>query len=79
MTKTLSLDELRKMTPADLRKEVAGQQQTVAKLCLTVRSGKEKGSHLLHQGKILLAQMLTVLCELQRKAPSSTLPPRPNK
>ena len=74
MGKTLSIDELRKMSPADLRKEVASQRQLVAGLHLTVKMGKEKGSHLLHQGKTLLARMLTVLQELQKKTPSPTLP-----
>jgi ribosomal protein L29 len=73
MTKTLSLDELRKMTSADLQKEVRAHRQTVAKLDLAVKMGKEKGSHLLRRERKLLAQMLTVLTELQGGTASSTV------
>ncbi len=73
MAKTLSLDELKKMTPADLQKEILEQRHSVAKLRLHVKMGKEKGSHLLRRERKLLAQMLTVLRELQRKVSASTM------
>ncbi len=74
MVKTLSLDELRKMTPADLRKETEAQRLVVGKLRLTVKMGKEKGSHQLRRERTVLAQMLTILGELQSRAESSRMP-----
>ena len=73
MSKTLSLDELRKMAPADLRQEVASQRRLVTTLRLGLTLGKEKGSHLHKRAKKLLARMLTVLSELQGKTSASTM------
>ena len=54
----------------DLRKEIAEQRRAVATLSLAVKEGKEKGTHLLHGARKLLARMLTVLGEMQRSGRS---------
>ena len=73
MSKILSMDELRKMQEADLRKEIKEQYSTVAQLQYVVKSGKEKGSHLYKQEKTQLARMLTVLSALQQKASTTSI------
>ena len=73
MSKILSMDELRKMQEADLRKEIKEQYSTVAQLRYSVKSGKEKGSHLYKQEQTQLARMLTVLSELQQKASTTSI------
>lgn len=70
MVKTLSMEELRKMQEADLLKEIAEQQRSVAKLHLDLKRGKEKGSHLYKNAKKQLAQMLTVSVELHHTSSS---------
>lgn len=75
MTKTLSLKELRMMTPDDLRKEVAEQRKAVAQLRLHLRLGKEKGGHLLRRARRGLARMLTVL-HAPQSGPERVAPPR---
>ena len=80
MSKTLSLDELRKMSPSDLQKEIALQRLQVGKMRLRVKMGKEKGTHLLKQERTLLAQMLTILGQLQSRAETPRIPaPNPKK
>ena len=74
MVKTLSLDELRKMSAVDLQKEIAAQRLVVGKLRLTVKMGKEKGSHQLRRERTVLAQMLTILGELRLTAKPSRMP-----
>lgn len=67
MPKTLTLAELRKMSAEDLRKEIVSCRKQAAELRLHVRLGKEKGVHLYRHAKKQLAQMLTVLRELQQR------------
>ena len=73
MAKALTLTELRKMSVEDLRKEVAGHRRKKAELHLHVKLGKEKGVHLYRNAKKELAQMLTILSELQKKQAPSTI------
>lgn len=68
MLKTLTLAELRKMSAEDLRKEIATCRKQAAELRLHVRLGKEKGVHLYRNAKKQLAQMLTILAEIQKQA-----------
>ena len=74
MSKALTLPELRKMNADDLRKEVESHRRKTAELRLHVRLGKEKGVHLYHSARKQLAQMLTILSELQRKNGEATIP-----
>lgn len=67
MAKTLSLTELRKMTPLDLEKEIMEGRAAVAALKLALKLGKQKDTHLLQRGKLQLARMLTVSRELQER------------
>ena len=74
MSKTLAMDELRKLREEDLLPEIGKQYRIMAKLSLAVKSGKEKGSHLLKNEKLQLARMLSVLSELRHKDSVSTMP-----
>lgn len=74
MPKVLTLTELRNMKEEDLLKEINQQYRAVAALQLTVKSGKDKGSHLYKRGKKQLSRMLTVLSELRHKAPEASIP-----
>lgn len=75
MTKILSLAELRKMMPEDLRREIMEQQSRVAALRLAVKLRKEKGVHLLKAARRELARMLTVLAETRRRKSVSSISP----
>ena len=68
MSKILSITVLRKMTPADLRQEIAAERRLVVTLRLGLTLGKEKGSHLYRRAKKQLARMLTVLQEMQKSS-----------
>ncbi len=74
MAKTLTMTELTKMQEGDLLKEIAEQRKTLAKLHHGVRSGSEKGSHLLQSAKKHLARLLTVLSSLQKNRSAPTIP-----
>lgn len=65
MAKLISIIELRKMQPADLRKEIREQEGTVAKLRLGVEMKKEKDSAKYKREKVQLARMKTILTEKQ--------------
>lgn len=65
MAKLVSIIELRKMQPADLRKEIREQEGTVAKLRLGVEMKKEKDSAKYKREKVQLARMKTILTEKQ--------------
>lgn len=56
--------ELRKMTPADLLKEIRQQDNEVVKLRLGVQLGKEKDSAKYVREKKQLARMKTVYSEI---------------
>lgn len=73
MAKVLTIKELRAMQEADLLREIADKRREVAKLKETVRSGAEKGSHLLKNAEKQLAQMLTVLNDLMKKKPEEVI------
>ncbi|PIQ75914.1 50S ribosomal protein L29 [Candidatus Peregrinibacteria bacterium CG10_big_fil_rev_8_21_14_0_10_49_24] len=65
MAKLVSIIELRKMQPADLRKEIREQEVAVTKLRLGVELRKEKDSAKYKREKVQLARMKTVLTEKQ--------------
>ncbi len=73
MAKVLTIKELRAMQEADLLREIADKRREVAKLKETVRSGSEKGSHLLKNAEKQLAQMLTAMNELRLKKPQEVI------
>lgn len=60
MSNRTSIKELQKMSQEDLRKEIATQENTVVKLRLGVKLGKEKDSAKYIREKKQLARMKTV-------------------
>ncbi|MBT4119429.1 MAG: 50S ribosomal protein L29 [Candidatus Peribacter sp.] len=60
MSSLTTIKELNKMSPEDLRKEVIAQENTVVKLRLGVKLGKEKDSAKYIREKKQLARMKTV-------------------
>lgn len=63
MAAATTLTELRKMRPEDLLKEIRTQENSVVKLRLGVKLGKEKDSAKYIREKKQLARMKTVLTE----------------
>jgi ribosomal protein L29 len=57
----VTLAELRKMNPADLRKEAERQRAQAARLRILITQGKEKDTSKYHAARKQLARMLTVL------------------
>ena len=73
MKNTVTIIELRNMTPEDLLKEIREQEHTVLKLRLHVKLGQEKDSAKLKRGKKQLSRMKTVLTEKSKKSPFPSL------
>lgn len=65
MPKTTSAAEMRKMTPADLRKEIAERRSSVAKMKLGVEMRSHKDTAQFRREKKELARLLTILCEVE--------------
>lgn len=68
MAKTATTAELRKMSAADLRKEIADKRAEVAKLRMTVALGAEKDTAKFRREKKEIARMLTILGEVESAA-----------
>ena len=69
---TVSLQELRKMSLADLGKEISEQQGSIGQLFIQLEMGKEKNSSKLKVAKKQLARMFTVQSEKRREELQST-------
>lgn len=71
MPTTLSLAELRNMTPSDLEKEAHEQKMIVVRLRLGMSVGKEKDTARYRREKKHLARILGVLSEKESLKSSS--------
>lgn len=65
MPKTASTTELRKMSAADLQKEISAQRGTVAKLRIGVETRSHKDTAQYRREKKALARLLTVLNQVE--------------
>jgi len=72
MSSLTTIKELRKMSAEDLRKEIIAQQNTVVKLRLGVKLGKEKDSAKYVREKKQLARMKTVYSSVHSVAPAKS-------
>lgn len=68
MAKNATTAELRKMSAADLRKEIADKRAVVAKMRMTVALGAEKDTAQFRREKKEIARMLTILSEVESAA-----------
>lgn len=66
MSKTTSPAEMRKMTPADLRKEIDGRRASIARMKIGIAMRSHKDTAQFAREKKDLARMLTVLGEIER-------------
>lgn len=76
MPKTTSAAEMRKMSPDDLRKEIAERRASVAKMKLGINMRSHKDTAQFRRDKKEVARLLTVLGEVERgseKKDNSTL------
>lgn len=76
MPKTTTAAEMRKMTPADLRKEITERRASVAKMKIGVEMRSHKDTAQFRREKKEIARLLTVLCEVEsgtEKKDNSTL------
>lgn len=79
MAKTVTTAELRKMAPADLRKEISDKRADVAKMRMAVMARSEKDTAKYRREKKDIARMMTVLTQIdvaQEKSPATTLKPK---
>lgn len=65
MPKPLSATDMRKMKPAELRKEIDGRRSSVAKIRIGITMRSHKDTAQFRREKKDLARMLTVLGELE--------------
>jgi len=85
MAATLTMDELKNMNLADLKREIREQSAMVAKLRLGISMKKEKDTAKFKREKKQLARMLTVLTQktVDAAAPAAgakdTAQPSPQK
>lgn len=68
MTPSSAMNELRKMQPSDLEREVAAKRMQIAKMRIGVEIRQEKDTAKFRREKKELARMLTVL--RQKRSPS---------
>lgn len=74
MPKTTSAAEMRKMSPEDLRKEIAQRRVSVAKMKIGVEMRSHKDTAQLRRERKEVARLLTVLREIENgDAGKSTL------
>ena len=68
MSKNATTTELRKMSPADLRKEVEEKRAIVAKMRMGVALQAEKDTAKYRREKRMLARLITVLGQVEKSA-----------
>jgi ribosomal protein L29 len=70
MAATVTLKELRTMSPKDIRTEASEKRVSIAKLKMAVSMRSEKDTAKVKRERRQLARMLTVLSEMENSAPA---------
>lgn len=79
MAKTVTTAELRKMSPADLQKEITEKRAETAKMKMAVMARSEKDTAKFRREKKEIARMMTILGQITagaEKSSASTLKPK---